>query len=417
MNPAPRLGAGTLAAYGALGLPLAFAALPIYLYVPRFYADLGLSLSAAGAILVTARLADAFIDPWLGATADRARSPRRIIAWALPLLALGVVGLFHPPAGFAPGPWLAAALVPATLGYSAAGIAYQAWGARLGEPADRARVTAAREGAGLAGVMLAAALPQVFAPTVTAGLAPTALLFPLLLAIAALSTLGLTPDAARTPLTSGGGLGQALTSRRVRALLRVFALNGIASAVPATLFLFFVADRLQLAGSANLLLALYFISAALALPAWVGLAARIGKARAWRAGMLLAVAAFVWAFFLAPGDLPAFACITAVTGAALGADLALPAALLADTIEADAAAGHEGAYFGLWNFVNKLNLALAAGLALPLVEWLGYRPGLPAEGFALPIAYCLLPCLLKLAAIAALARLDCGHSIPNEAPR
>ena len=38
-------------AYGALGLPLAFAALPLYVHVPRLYAGLGLSLVAAVAHL------------------------------------------------------------------------------------------------------------------------------------------------------------------------------------------------------------------------------------------------------------------------------------------------------------------------------------------------------------------------------
>ncbi|HRA62247.1 MAG TPA: MFS transporter, partial [Burkholderiaceae bacterium] len=52
------------------------------------------------------------------------------------------------------------------------------------------------------------------------------------------------------------------------------------------------------------------------------------------------------------------------------------------------------------NFATKLNLALAAGLALPLLAMFGYSPGArdaSALG-ALTLAYCLLPCLLKLAA-------------------
>jgi Na+/melibiose symporter-like transporter len=65
---------------------------------------------------------------------------------------------------------------------------------------------------------------------------------------------------------------------------------------------------------------------------------------------------------------------------------------------------HEGAYFGWWNFATKLNLALAAGLALPALGALGYAPGSRDEAALLTLttAYCLLPCALKLLAAALL---------------
>ena len=86
-------------------------------------------------------------------------------------------------------------------------------------------------------------------------------------------------------------------------------------------------------------------------------------------------------------------------------DLGLPAALLAGTVQT---AGHggraEGAYFGWWNFATKLNLALAAGLALPALQAFGYAPGRqsPEALQALTVAYCVLPCVLKLGAAALL---------------
>ena len=53
-----------LAAYGALGLPLAMAMLPIYVLVPNFYAaDLGLGLALTGSVLFLARLLDTVQDP------------------------------------------------------------------------------------------------------------------------------------------------------------------------------------------------------------------------------------------------------------------------------------------------------------------------------------------------------------------
>ena len=95
-----------------------------------------------------------------------------------------------------------------------------------------------------------------------------------------------------------------------------------------------------------------------------------------------------------------------MSGAALGADLALPPAILADRLARYAGGGASpaGAWFGWWNLVTKANLALAAGLALPLLGWLGYAPGArdAAALDALAAVYALLPVLLKGGALALL---------------
>lgn len=413
MNPpVPGLRLAQILGYGALGLPLAFAALPVYVFAPKFYAGLGLSLGTAGTVLLLARMADALIDPWLGVAADRARSRKTFIAAALLPLALGMLAMFHPPSGAGStilSLWLGACVAVTYFGFSAANIAYQAWGARLGNAGDRTAVAAAREGCGLAGVVLASILPQMLAPTVESGLPAATWIFMLILALCAAITLGTAPGGARAAAVGGSftrTLVPVLASARFRRLLAVFALNGIASAIPATLFLFFVADILQLADKSGMFLALYFIAAAIALPLWVRVAARWGKRRAWLAAMVLAIAAFMWAYALAAGQALAFGAIAIASGAALGADLALPPAMLADTIETDRTRDAEGAYFGIWNLVTKLNLALAAGLTLPALAAFGYTPGAPGTGAVLPLMYCLLPCVLKLGAIAMLLRTE-----------
>ena len=75
------------------------------------------------------------------------------------------------------------------------------------------------------------------------------------------------------------------------ALFAVFVVNGIAAAIPATLFLFFAKDGVGLGQYAGLFLMLYFAAAALSLPLWVALARRYGEAATWMAAMLLAVCA------------------------------------------------------------------------------------------------------------------------------
>jgi glycoside/pentoside/hexuronide:cation symporter, GPH family len=191
-----------------------------------------------------------------------------------------------------------------------------------------------------------------------------------------------------------------------RRLLAVFVLNGIASAVPATLVLFFIQDRLQAPKDMEaLFLGSYFICAALAVPLWLQVIKRLGMARTWLLGMALSIAVFGWATQLGAGQTTAFLLICALSGVALSADLTIPSALLAGVIADAGDRGQaEGAYFGWWNFATKLNLALAAGLTLPLLDLLGYTPGTRAPDalLSLTLVYSLLPIAIKVVAAGAL---------------
>lgn len=402
-------------AYGALGLPLAFVALPLYVVLPNHYAaTFGVPLATLGALLLGARLFDAVADPVIGRLADAwFRRGRLAVMLAVLLgacvLALGFRGLFFPLASVQTGTallwWCGALLLITYLGYSLLSVLHQAWGARLGgDEAQRARVVSWREALALTGVLVASVLPAV------AGLGVTSVVFTLLLAAGALLLL-------RAPAPGQGGAAQAggaaslavpLATPAFRRLLAVYLVNGVASAVPATLVLFFIRDRLQAGAFEPLFLASYFAAGALSMPLWVRLVARTGLARAWVLGMGLAVITFVWATFLGSGDVAAYTAVCVASGIALGADLAVPGALLAGVIQR---AGHaqqlEGAYFGWWNFATKLNLALAAGVALPLLALFGYTPGARDEAAlaALTLAYCALPCALKLLAALLLWRL------------
>ena len=403
-------------AYGALGFPLAFAALPLYVHVPRLYADsVGMPLALVGGLLLLTRFADALTDPLLGQWSDRFGNRRRLILLALPLLAVGLAALLAPPENSG-ALWLVATLTMTFIGFSLATINYHAWGAEIGEtPQERVRVTATREMFALGGVVVAAALPALLGNDVATAMQHLGWVFVPLLAIAALATFTGAPVVA--PLTEAARQPVALTAvfadRRFCRLMLVLAVGGIASAIPATLVLFFIADVLRLAEWQGLFLVIYFVCGGMALPGWVALARRHGKVFAWAASMVLAIGSFVWAFMLSAGDGVAFAIICAASGAALGAELALPPALLADSLADGRRTGNStagaGAYFGVWNFVTKFNLALAAGIALPLVSFAGYQVGAggsaEADGLlALAAVYALLPAAIKLVSLLLLWR-------------
>ena len=399
--------------YGLLGLPLAFVALPLYVVLPNHYArSFAAPLAALGAVLLAARLFDAVLDPWIGRWVDRlfARSHRAVLgagAVAAAVLALGLWGLLFPPAAVQGSTtalltWAGGLMALTYTAYSIASVAHQAWGARLGgtEP-QRSRVVAWREGLALLGVLIAAVLPG------TLGLGATVGAFAVLLALGwwAWSRAVVPLAAPRSHSAAPAGSSPLRQPAFVRLLL-VFVVNGTASAVPATLVLFFVQDRLQAPAALEpAFLGLYFLFAALSLPLWLKLVARIGLARSWLAGMALSIAAFVWTTTLGTGDTTAFLIICALSGLALGTDLALPGAMLTGLLGDLGERGkREGAYLGWWNFAAKLNLALAAGLALPLLALFGYAPGARDEAGlqSLSIAYGLLPCALKLLAAAGL---------------
>jgi glycoside/pentoside/hexuronide:cation symporter, GPH family len=416
---AAQLSRGGLFAYAAFALPLAMAALPIYVHVPKYYAGtLGVPLAWVGAILLATRLFDALQDPLLGYLSDRSvqtRLGRRLpVLLGVPVLAVGFVALFNVPDASVAwlALWLAGCLVVVTLGFSAASISYFAMGAELSRDYhERTRVTATRGALGVLGVLIAAALPVVLSAEAgdESGLAAFSLLFLPVIALCTLATLVWSPKPPRqlkAPRFSWRRVLQPLANREFRWLMAVFVASGIAAAIPGTLILFFVQDVLQRPQYAGLFLGIYFLFGAIGMPAWIGASRRLGKRNAWLVGMFLAVAAFIWAFSLGEGEVIGFALVCMLSGLAYGAELAIPSSMLADVVDGGLREGEarpDGAYFGLWQMLEKLNLALAAGIALPALAWLGYAPGTPQASFgALSAMYALVPCAIKLASAALL---------------
>ncbi len=428
-----------LLAYGVLRMPLALLELPLFVLLPSFYSrTLGMELATIGAVLFATRLFDAVADPAIGLAMDRWRdrwSFRHWVAAGLPVLAIGFAALFMPPVeGSALVGWLAFASLVTYIAYSMVSIAYQSWGAELGSNAvERARVTTTREAFGLIGVLAAAAL---LTPERARWLV---LAFIVLSVMAALALRHAPAPATRRPMPPGGattsGTGAAVgdvadgsiaagdatvpttsgaaatgtardawaalrANRAFRWLLAAFVVNGIATAIPATLVLFFMRDVLGADESrAAGFLAAYFLAGACGMPFWMWVARRFGLRQAWLLGMTLSVIGFVWALGFERDDMVPFLLLCIGTGLALGSDLAMPPALLAAVIAEHGDSGRrEGAYFGVWNLATKLNLALAAGIALPLLEWQGYVPGQGGDSLPLTLVYAALPSALKLIA-------------------
>ncbi len=419
--------------YGLLGLPLAMAALPVYVQIPNYYtAQLGLPLASTGLVLFFARMFDTVQDPFIGQLIDKFGCSNRIwIIISAALLCLTFAGLWLPPA-FARESntllliWLGVMLSLAYTAHSMLNIAYLAWGSSLESKGttedgdDKASyhqllgASAWREAFGMIGVILASVIPSWIIlqdkNTTSTQLSQYAIGFAVLVGIAVCALL----IGAIKPLQRSKhaliALRTLLKNPRFVALLRIYFFNSLSVAIPASLILFFINDRIQAPEKTGLFLSSYFIAGACGLPLWIRLAKRIGAHRSWQLGMLIAVLSFIGASLLGSGDDYAFLLVCIASGFALGADLALPPVLLTLVVNDK---DNMGAYFGLWSLIGKFTLALA-GLSLSLLAILSYQPSQvnQASGLmALTFTYAVLPCAFKLIALFLLRHFS--KSIPS----
>lgn len=414
-----QLPAGRLLAYGLLGFPLAALNLPLYVYLPPFYAEeVGLGLGVVGVVLFCARLLDTITDPIIGELSDRVptRFGRRRpwILLACPLLLGATFLLFSPLAGAGPFYlflWTSVAYIAWTLMI----LPYSAWGAELSDGYhERSRITSAREGFVIIGIVFAAAVPAALGIDAESetGLVLQVLAWSMAIVLPVALVLLLafvpeTPSRPEPPLAFIQGLKIARRNGAFMRLVIAFLANSMANGLPATLFILFVTHVLQLPERIGPLLLLYFVAGIAAIPFWLWLSYRIGKHRAWSCSMLWASLIFVWVPFLGPGDFWPFLIICALSGLSLGADLALPASIQADVVDLDwleSGRRRTGLFFAIWSMATKLSLALAVGFAFPILDLLGFSSNAESNPQAaltgLAVLYGLVPVLIKLGATA-----------------
>lgn len=419
-----------LLAYGLPGLPLAVLGLPLFIYLPTFYAEgVGIDLATVGLVLLFARLWDVVTDPIVGALSDRTggRFGRRRpwVLGSLPLLCLSIWFLFVPSESAGVGHLLIWSML-LYLAWTTLQLPHAAWGAELStDYHERSRITGTREALVIIGTLLAAAAPVLLGSKGSeAGLAEVlrALAIGLIVALplTALLAAAITPDPPSPRRSSGqpwtdllySGYRALAQNKAFLRLILAYLLNGIANGLPATLFLLFVGHVLVLPDKVGELLFIYFACAIVGIPLWVWASGRLDKHRAWLVAMAGNCLIFAWAPFLGAGDYVPFLTICVLSGLCLGADLALPPSMQADVVDLDRAEGsarRTGLYFAFWGMATKLALALAVGITFPALDFAGFDASAGAvndEGGLLVLAllYGALPIAFKVAAMVLMAR-------------
>ncbi|MCC5991897.1 MAG: MFS transporter [Rhodobacteraceae bacterium] len=404
--PAPRLWG-----YALFGGLLAMAGLPIYIHAPYHYVDsYAVSLGALGVVLFALRGLDFVQDPALGWLAARLRAVRaQAVAVAGVLMALAMLALFAIPPMFNPLLWFALALTVLFSCYSFLTICFYATGTARGAvlgDGGHVYLAAWRETGALVGVCIAAAAPVALAGVLGAPFAGFALGFALIVALGlwAMGAEWLRFAAAPAELAAAPSMRQILRDAAARRLLLIALVNALPVAITSTLFLFYAEAVLHADGWEGALLILLFLSAAASAPLWARLARAVGPKPALLAGMALAAGSFLFVLTLGAGDIALFALICVISGAGIGADMTLLPAIFARRMAQISPEAAQG--FGLWAFVTKATLAIAAVIVFPALNLAGFEAGSAnPEGAlsALILLYAALPSALKLVALTLLA--------------
>jgi glycoside/pentoside/hexuronide:cation symporter, GPH family len=402
--------------YSTLAIPIAFAGFPLYVLAPDYYATMhGVSLTVLGMLLLGLRVFDAVQDPLIGMLSDRYRHVLpAIMLIASAMLCVGIYGLFNLVI-FSPVLWFSLCIAVTVTAYSVLSINLNTLGGLWSDNSTaQTRIAGLREAFGLIGLVVAVSLPvwlkQQIPPSQV--YACYALILAVLMSIAWMvfwPWIAARHAAVITPKEKGTyAWRDCLKSipRETRCFLGIYGLSMLASSLPAVLVIFFVRDLLGAEALTGVFLLFYFLSGAASMPLWKFISTKRGMYTSWALSMVLAVGSFVGAFFLNNGDVWHYALICAVSGLALGADLALPPAILALHIHRHHHTSHAATHYALLALVAKLSLALASAIALPLLDLVGFTPAQHNNHTALlslSIIYALVPCVLKLIAAGWLA--------------
>ncbi len=445
----------TIVNYSAMYMPVSMVLLPLGVYVLPYYVELGISLYTMSAIIFAARLSDAFTDPLIGVLSDKTKSRwgrrKPWIAAGAPLLMLSLYMLFVPPTDVSAwyfGFWI----VTLYLAFTIVDLPYFAWGAELSPLYEqRTIITARREQFHFLGTISFNLLPiaaataiffsradfssvtevfQNFAVEFTSIMEERASHIDVILSWLANFVLVLIPVTFVMALLFVPEPAQKVIPRRKPtfiASLRVVRRNGpyirllvcytvsvLGAGMTAVLSYFFVKHVIGAGELYPIYLLVYYASSILGLPLWTQLSKRIGKHRAYRVAIFWFAFWASWIPFIPSGQFGLFLVIMCFKGSAIGALLAIPAAMAADAVDIDSARTGEqraGLYFSVWGFLKKGANALGGAIGLAAVAFFGFDaladPALAgtAEGnsssslLMLAVLYSIVPAAFKFIAL------------------
>ncbi|MFT4693887.1 MAG: GPH family glycoside/pentoside/hexuronide:cation symporter [Francisella sp.] len=391
--------------YSFIALPIAFASVPIYIFLPDYYhTSFGVNLTILSVMLFGLRILDAVLDPLIGLYCDRFEHFEKVSF-------IGVVVLFILGITITCTPVLSNKLLNLAIGIFLVTIAFSyltifvatkgaLW---LKTDADKSTVISVREIFNIIGVLIASVLPFILLVFFSQQTSYTiySIIASMLIIIAGtqfLKWLSISSKNLSKKNCSFKFSEYFQSFNRDGVLLFVsYLFSALGTAIPAVTLVFFSRYILKTPDYTGLYIFVYSLGAILFIPFIKIIAMKIGIIKTWGYALIFCVVVFMLALLLGKNDVLGFSVISFLAGAGFASDLILPSILLAKWIDCDKRRNLGNGYYALLAFLGKFCFALATIIALPLLN----HQLNSADGnirLTLQIIYCIFPCIAKLAA-------------------
>lgn len=389
--------------YSLPSIPLAAAQIAVYIAVPAIYSKIAaVGIGITGLVIMISRVIDMITDPILGTYLDRMVEKIGWKFWLLigfPLISIGIFILFNPLDGLEIISLLLG-IIFVTLGWTFFSIPW--WGIGIAisnsNSNDRFKVVSFRELLTIPGVILGLFL--IHFSNISGEIF-------LIISILFLSPLFIKkipiPNISNVKGTSYFLNIKNLfkNNSNFKYLCLSYFFIGLSNGVTSILFILFV--EFIIGGSPQNFLSIYFISAFMGLPFVYMLASKYNKKRIWTSFIILACICFLPVVFLSNNSTTLFMVICIISGFCLSADLIIPSSIQADIIYKEQQQNKNvlvGKIYSVWSFIQKLSLALSAGVCLPLLGYFGFNPSeVNTQLLPLSFAYGIIPIILRIPAI------------------
>ncbi|MCP4752442.1 MAG: MFS transporter [Proteobacteria bacterium] len=419
-----RLSMGQILSYSLPTFSMYMILMTVSIYLPNFYTDeLGVTAGMLSWVFLFGRVWDAVTDPAMGHISDRTRTRwgRRRPYFLVSILPIWL--LFY--LIWSPNPSLSTngVFVHLLICYillftfwTVCNIPYYSLGMELTtDYHERSRLFGVRQGFAIVGIVAGTMAPVLFAKLAGSKVVGYSWMGAAVGGICVVLVLFMffrvqeRPEAAENPTYPFiKGLGVTFRNRAFVILMLVYLTTLIGQSFIPPLALYMTKYVIKEEWVTQLGILVYMGSSILSIPCWLYLSRRIGKKNAWTVSLLVGAVGFALVYTVHEGTWLRWVLCTIPTGAAWGCTMVLGPSIQADVIDSDeleTGTRREGAFIGVWSFIDKAAIGLAIFAGLQGLELIGYVPNVEQPGIVImgiTVLYSLLPAVLNIIAVVVL---------------